>query len=100
MAAFSDAEDPLYVYAWRLEQEASLRCAKGDGMTDEQVTEFVNGCKSSYFSTIKAKLMWSDYPSYELYTDRLRAGVFDDKAGRQLRLVIGKDRSIREILRI
>lgn len=41
----SDAEDPLYVYEWRLEQEAALRKAKGAGMTDEQVVNFVNGCK-------------------------------------------------------
>ena len=39
-----DAEDPLYVYAWRLEQEASLRSTKGHGMTDEQVIAFVDGC--------------------------------------------------------
>lgn len=45
MILFSDAEDPLYVYAWRLEQEANLRSAKGTGMTDEQVVEFVNGCR-------------------------------------------------------
>lgn len=41
----SDAEDTLYVYAWRLEQEAALREAKGSGMTDDQVVNFVNGCK-------------------------------------------------------
>ena len=39
-----DAEDPLYVYDWRLEQEANLRASKGSGMTDEQVVNFVNGC--------------------------------------------------------
>lgn len=41
----SDAEDTQYVYAWRLEQEAALRKAKGTGMTDEQVLNFVNGCE-------------------------------------------------------
>ena len=47
MLPSSDAEDPLYVYSWRLEQEASLRAAKGRGMTDEQVVDFVNGCRLS-----------------------------------------------------
>ena len=41
-----DVEDTMYVYAWRLEQEAALREAKGMGMTDEQVEAFVDGCKS------------------------------------------------------
>lgn len=42
----SDAEETAYVYKWRLQQEAALRAAKGSGMTDEQVINFVNGCKS------------------------------------------------------
>lgn len=41
----SDAEDTHAVYEWRLEAERALRAAKGSGMTDEQVVEFVNGCK-------------------------------------------------------
>lgn len=40
----SDAENPLHVYEWRLEQEASLRQARGSGMTDAEVVDFVNGC--------------------------------------------------------
>jgi D-glycerate 3-kinase len=40
-----DAEDVQYVYGWRLEQEAKLRDEKGSGMSDNQVIEFVNGCK-------------------------------------------------------
>ncbi|KAL8833004.1 MAG: hypothetical protein Q9170_004583 [Blastenia crenularia] len=39
-----DAEDPLYVYDWRLEQEIGLRQVKGSGMTDAEVINFVNGC--------------------------------------------------------
>jgi hypothetical protein len=34
-----------FVYEWRLQQEAALRASKGVGMTDEQVINFVNGCK-------------------------------------------------------
>lgn len=41
----SDAEDPLYVYDWRLEPERAMRESKGSGMSDEQVINFVNGCK-------------------------------------------------------
>lgn len=43
--AHSDAEDTHYVYDWRLEQEAKMREAKGRGMSDAQVIEFVNGCE-------------------------------------------------------
>lgn len=47
MTCPSDAEDVQYVYDWRLEQEAALRQAKGKGMTDRQVVDFVNGCKEA-----------------------------------------------------
>lgn len=56
-------------------------------MTEEQVEKFVDG----YF------------PAYELYTDALREGVFKGRKGgegRQLRLVVGRDRRVREIFRI
>jgi len=43
----SDAEHPTFVYDWRLQQERALRAAKGTGMTDEQVVNFVNGCEKS-----------------------------------------------------
>lgn len=83
-----DAQDPQYVYRWRLEQEAGLRASRGSGMTDEQVKEFVDGY----------------YPAYELYTDTLRDGVFrgirEDWQGRQLQLVVGEDRKVREVVRI
>ena len=46
-----DAENVQYVYAWRLEQEAGLRKAKGSGMTDDQVVEFVNDCMISTISS-------------------------------------------------
>ena len=78
---FLDAEDTKYVYDWRLEQEKKLREAKGRGMTDEKVRNFVDGY----------------YPAYELWTDGLRKGIFAGSAngpGRQLRLVVGKDRKV------
>lgn len=43
----SDAEKIRYVYDWRLEQEVELRATQGDGMADEQVHKFVDGCKSN-----------------------------------------------------
>ncbi|RMX81636.1 hypothetical protein D0869_06663 [Hortaea werneckii] len=76
-----DAEDTQYVYNWRLQQEAALRASKGTGMTDEQVVNFVNGY----------------YPAYELYTDVLRQGIFPQDKEKQLRLVVGEDRRVREV---
>jgi D-glycerate 3-kinase len=89
-----DAADPLYVYKWRLEQEATTKREKGAGMSDEEVKRFVDGY----------------YPSYELYTETLRRGVFrpdngekvseEEWKGRQLRLVVGEDRKVREVITI
>lgn len=42
--AGSDAENPLFVYDWRLEPERKMREEKGKGMSDEQVIRFVDGC--------------------------------------------------------
>lgn len=88
-----DAEDPSFVYDWRQEQEHNLIKAKGSGMTDEQVKRFVDGY----------------YPSYELYVDGLRNGKFQqllsnnkvkDVLGRQLRLIVAKDRLVKHVERI
>jgi D-glycerate 3-kinase len=79
-----DALETVYVYNWRLEQEAALRREKGAGMTDEQVIKFVDGY----------------YPAYELFTDALRSGVFKgpDSKGKQLRLIVGRDRKVKEAI--
>lgn len=82
-----DAEDSLYAYDWRQEQEDHLRLKKGDpraGMSPEQVVRFVDGY----------------YPAYELYTEGLRKGIMQEKPGRQLRLVVGRDRKVREAIRL
>ena len=76
-----DAADPRSVYRWRAEQESVLRETRGSGMTDEQVQHFVDGY----------------YPAYELFTDRLRSGIFDRGKGKQMRLVIGEDREVRNL---
>jgi D-glycerate 3-kinase len=75
-----DAEDTEYVYEWRIQQEAALRLQKGAGMTDEQILTFVDGY----------------YPAYELFSDGVRRGIFPDQQGRQLRLIVGKDRKVKE----
>lgn len=73
-----DAEDTQYVYDWRLQQERQLRQEKGSGMTDEQVVKFVDAY----------------YPAYELFSDAVRKGIFADRKGCQLQLIVGKDRSV------
>lgn len=73
-----DAEDTSYVYKWRLQQERQLRQERGSGMTDEQVVKFVDAY----------------YPAYELFSDGVRHGIFVDRKGCQLRLVVGEDRCV------
>jgi len=82
-----DAEETGYVYTWRQEQEAVLRREKGAGMSEVEVERFVDGY----------------YPAYELFTEKLREGLFsgqDGGKGRQLRLVVGKDRRVKEVIEI
>ncbi|KAJ5090575.1 hypothetical protein N7532_009259 [Penicillium argentinense] len=91
-----DAQNLRFVYEWRQEQERTLRTAKGTGMTEGQVNQFVDGY----------------YPSYELFTDTLRDGVFKPSAqnssmasesdwqGRQLRLVVDRNRRVQEVINI
>ena len=76
-----DAEDPLYVYGWRLEQERRLWKSHGSGMTDNEVTAFIDG----YF------------PSYELYVDNLRAGD-NGMVSNQLRLVLDSSRRVIKVI--
>lgn len=84
-----DAQNIHYVYEWRQEQERTLRATKGTGMTEEQVNHFVDGY----------------YPSYELFTETLRNGAFRKEGvpesewkGKQLRLVVDKNRRVQEVL--
>jgi D-glycerate 3-kinase len=56
-------------------------------MSREEVERFVDGY----------------YPAYELFTGKLREGLFagqDGGKGRQLRLVVGKDRRVRQVIEI
>ncbi|KAI1435646.1 putative Uridine/cytidine kinase [Xylaria sp. CBS 124048] len=79
-----DAENIEWVYDWRLEQEVMLRAQRGAGMSEEQVMRFVDAY----------------YPAYELFTDKLRSGLFDDdgKSGCHLRLNVGKDRRVKQTI--
>lgn len=82
-----DAEETGFVYEWRQEQEEVLRRERGRGMSVEEVERFVDGY----------------YPAYELYTEALREGIFKGREGwegRQLRLVVGRDRRVKEVIRI
>ncbi|KAJ5128641.1 hypothetical protein N7448_002357 [Penicillium atrosanguineum] len=89
-----DTQNLRFVYEWRQEQERGLRAAKGAGMTEEQVNHFVDGY----------------YPSYELFTEILRDGAFkpaapqqstaSDWQGRQLRLIVDRNRRVQEVVRI
>lgn len=82
-----DSENTEYVYDWRLEQEEHLRLTRGDpnaGMTKEQVVRFVDAY----------------YPAYELYSEGLRNGLFSDKPGAQLRMVVGRDRKVKQVIEI
>ncbi|OAX80622.1 hypothetical protein ACJ72_05044, partial [Emergomyces africanus] len=95
----NDAQDTHFVYDWRQEQERNLLATKGAGMTVGQVNKFVDGY----------------YPSYELFTPALRIGVFvprqesepqpglaDDTSwtGKQLRLVVDRQRRVCDVVRI
>ncbi|CAL8580872.1 hypothetical protein XPA_006588 [Xanthoria parietina] len=79
-----DAEDLQFVYEWRLEQEDQLRRERGSGMTNAAVLNFIDGY----------------YPSYELFTDSLRSGTFENRDGAQLRLVLGKSRRVQEVIKL
>ncbi|KAH8655452.1 D-glycerate 3-kinase [Xylariales sp. PMI_506] len=79
-----DAENTEYVYEWRMQQERMLRREKGTGMTEEQVIKFVDAY----------------YPAYELFADKLRSGLFADNVDCQLRLVVDKDRRVKQIILI
>jgi D-glycerate 3-kinase len=39
---------------------------------------------------------FTDYPAYELYTDVLRKGIFQ-QTGKQLRLTVDKHRKVEEV---
>lgn len=79
-------------------------------MTADQVKDFVDGCKSPSLSlhVQENSRIEIDYPSYELYTDTLREGVFkqqssdssESREGRQLRLIVNVDRRVKEVIRI
>ncbi|KAJ5624498.1 hypothetical protein N7510_000807 [Penicillium lagena] len=76
-----DTNDLVNVYQWRIQQEHALREIKNEGMTDEQVVDFVRGYM----------------PAYELYLDQLRDGFFGldtmPKKG-QLRVVLDRERRV------
>lgn len=75
-----DTSDLRNVYVWRLEQEHKMIAAKGSGMSDEQVRAFIDGYM----------------PSYEMYLDTLRQGLFREK-GRMVRVVLDRQRGVERL---
>lgn len=75
-----DTSDLHNVYLWRLEQEHKMVAAKGSGMSDEQVRAFIDGYM----------------PSYEIYLDTLRHGLFSDR-GRMVRVILDRQRSVEQV---
>ena len=80
-----NAQDINFVYAWRLQQELALKAALGNGMTDEQVKDFVDGYM----------------PAYEMYIEGLMNGaLFKGRSMKEiLRIDYGKDRNIIDVQR-
>jgi D-glycerate 3-kinase len=76
-----DTNDLRNVYTWRLQQERQLIKEEGVGMTDEEVSAFIDGYM----------------PGYELYLEKLREGFFDEKSGRQFRVLLDKERHIEKV---
>jgi D-glycerate 3-kinase len=76
-----DTEDLRNVYRWRLQQEHAMIKVKGSGMTDDSVRAFVRGYM----------------PGYELYLDGLRQGFFGPESGRQVRVVMDKERAVEKV---
>jgi D-glycerate 3-kinase len=76
-----DTDDLRNVYKWRLQQERQLIEQEGTGMTDEEVAAFIDGYM----------------PGYELYLDNLRNGLFGEKSGRQIRVLMSEDRQIEKV---
>ncbi|KAH7094308.1 P-loop containing nucleoside triphosphate hydrolase protein [Paraphoma chrysanthemicola] len=75
-----DTNDLNNVYTWRLQQEHKMIEAKGSGMSDEQVRAFIDGYM----------------PSYEVYLDVLRKGLFGEK-GRHVRVELDRARRIDKV---
>jgi D-glycerate 3-kinase len=75
-----DTTDLRNVYTWRLQQEHKMIETKGSGMSDDQVRAFIDGYM----------------PSYEVYLDQLREGLFQEK-GRMVRVELDKERRIERV---
>ncbi|KAL7941457.1 P-loop containing nucleoside triphosphate hydrolase protein [Trichoderma barbatum] len=82
-----DSKQAEFVYTWRQEQEDCLRISRGDpqaGLTAEQLQKFVDGF----------------YPGYELYTENLRQGWNLCRPETQLQIIVGLDRTVKQVYRL
>ncbi|OOQ91652.1 hypothetical protein PEBR_08952 [Penicillium brasilianum] len=83
-----DTDDLVNVYEWRIQQEHALWQAKNQGMTDDEVVNFVRGYM----------------PAYELYLGQLRSGFFRPhescKGKGQLSVILDKERMIVKMAKV
>lgn len=78
----SDAEDPLYVYDWRLEPERAMRAEKGTGMSDEKVREFVDGCACNIPRQATVVLIFGRLPGLRAIHRRTKGGYLRGGEGK------------------
>ena len=76
-----------------------MRTAKGTGMSVDQVNNLSTAVSDAEISMDECVLTPADYPAYELYTEVLRQGIYPE-SGRQLRLVVGKDRRVKDVINL
>lgn len=75
-----DTDNLHNVYTWRLQQEHKMIETKGTGMSDDQVRAFIDGYM----------------PSYEIYLDDLRKGLFKSK-GRMITVKLDLERRVEDV---
>ena len=81
-----DTDRLTNVYTWRKQQEHALIQSKGTGMTDDEVSAFIQGYM----------------PAYELYRNNLQRGFFHDgnEGKQQIRVLLGTQREVLSICRV
>lgn len=88
------AEDISYVYDWRLQQEVGTRLKSGgEGMTDQQVVEFVDGYMPGRSSQVTFLVL---IVGYEIWSDTVSRGEF--WKGKSLELVLDKQRAVTKVV--
>lgn len=81
-----DTDDLRNVFTWRLQQEHKMIESKGSGMSDDEVRMFIHGYM----------------PSYEIYLEGLRGGLFREKGdeGRMVRVELDMLRCVEKVVEL